>query len=288
MQIGSYRVDLVETGRFALDGGAMFGVVPKNLWSRAYPHVDDQNRIEMTARSLLLRGNGRTILVDAGCGDKLGPKLESIYAIDRSRPTFLDELRRHGVEPGDVTDFIYTHLHFDHAGGSTRLDVKGAAVPVFENARHYVQSDHLAWARSPSDKDRASFMPENWEPVHDRGLLEAIDGGGTLAPGVELLVVNGHTRAMQMLVVHGDGDMGGLLYCADLIPMAPHLSYPYIMAYDNMPLTTLEEKKRIIPEAYERGWLVAFEHDPYTDVVRIAPGKRGFEIAERVAVESPA
>jgi glyoxylase-like metal-dependent hydrolase (beta-lactamase superfamily II) len=284
MNFGNYQVDLIETGRFALDGGAMFGVVPKNLWAKAYPHVDEQNRIEMTSRAMLIRGGGRVIVVDAGCGEKLGEKLEAIYAIDRTRPTLVDELARHGVAPSQVTDLIYTHLHFDHAGGSTRFDDSGVAVPLFENARHYVQREHLAWARTPSEKDRASFMPENWEPVAERGLLESLDGDGELFPGIDLRVVNGHTRAMQMVVVHGDEGQGGLLFCADLVPMAPHLSVPYIMGYDNHPLTTLEEKKKIIPEAHERGWLLAFEHDPYTDVVRIGPGKRGFEIVERIAL----
>jgi glyoxylase-like metal-dependent hydrolase (beta-lactamase superfamily II) len=284
MNFGNYQVDLIETGRFALDGGAMFGVVPKNLWAKAYPHVDEQNRIEMTSRAMLIRGGGRVIVVDAGCGEKLGEKLEAIYAIDRTRPTLVDELARHGVAPSQVTDLIYTHLHFDHAGGSTRFDDSGVAVPLFENARHYVQREHLAWARTPSEKDRASFMPENWEPVAERGLLESLDGDGELFPGIDLRVVNGHTRAMQMVVVHGDEGRGGLLFCADLVPMAPHLSVPYIMGYDNHPLTTLEEKKRIIPEAHERGLLLAFEHDPYTDVVRIGPGKRGFEIVERIAL----
>lgn len=286
MIVGRYSIDLVETGRFALDGGAMFGVVPKNLWSKAYPHVDEQNRIAMTARALLIRGEGRTVLVDAGCGEKLGAKLESIYGIDRSRPGFTSELKRVGVAPGDVTHFIYTHLHFDHAGGSTAIDESGNAVPVFANARHYVQSEHLAWARSPSDKDRASFMPDNWEPVAERGMLETLDGDGELLPGIELRVVNGHTSAMQLVIVHGDANTAGLLYCVDLIPMAPHLAYPYIMGYDNYPLTTLDEKKRIIPEAFERGWMLAFEHDPFTDVVRIAPSKRGFEIVERIAFDS--
>jgi glyoxylase-like metal-dependent hydrolase (beta-lactamase superfamily II) len=284
MTLGSYSVDLIETGRFALDGGAMFGVVPKNLWAKAYPHVDEQNRIEMTSRAMLVRGGGRTILVDAGCGDKLGEKLEAIYAIDRAKADFIGALARHGVAPEEVTDFVYTHLHFDHAGGSTRFDESGAAVPVFASARHYVQRDQLAWARTPSEKDRASFMPENWEPVAERGLLEEIDGDGELFPGIELRVVHGHTRAMQLVIVHGGEGEGGLIFCADLVPMAPHLPYPYIMGYDNFPLTSLEEKKRIIPEAYERGWMLAFEHDPYTDVVRIAPGKRGFEISERITL----
>ncbi len=285
MQIGRYSVDLVETCRFALDGGAMFGVVPKNLWAKAYPHVDDQNRIAMSARALLIRGEGRVILVDAGCGTKMGAKLETIYALDHSMYTLDAGLAAHGVAPADVTDFVYTHLHFDHAGGSTRLDDDGTVVPTFPNARHYVQRDHLEWAEHPTDKDRASFMPENWRPVADRGLLHTLDGAGDLFPDIELRVVNGHTRAMQMVVVRG-GDQGpaGLAYCADLIPTSAHVPFPYVMGYDNFPLTTLEEKKQFIPEACDRGWLLAFEHDAFTDAARLETTAKGFAIAERLAL----
>lgn len=286
MQIGRYRVDIIETCRFALDGGAMFGVVPKNLWAKAYPHVDDQNRIAMAARALLVRGEDRVIVVDAGCGSKMGAKLEAIYAVDNSAHTLDAGLEHHGVRPADVTDFIYTHLHFDHAGGSTRM-VDGTPVPVFANARHYVQRDHLAWALNPTDKDRASFMPENWEPVADRGLLETLDGPGMFAPDIELRVVHGHTRAMQLVVVHGDaasGGPGGLVYCADLFPTSAHVPVPYVMGYDNFPLTTLEEKRAMLSEAHERGWLLAFEHDAFTEAARIEPGTKGFAIAERIAL----
>jgi glyoxylase-like metal-dependent hydrolase (beta-lactamase superfamily II) len=283
MKIGRYTVDIIETGRFALDGGAMFGVVPKNLWAKAYPHVDEQNRIAMSARGLLIRGDGRNILVDAGCGNKMGEKLETIYGLDTSRYTLVGGLREKGIEPEMITDFIYTHLHVDHAGGSTRRDDAGNVVPTFPAARYYVQQDHLAWARNPTDKDRASFMPENWEPVAEREMLTALDGGGELFPGIELRLVHGHTRAMQLVIVH-DGDGPGLAYCADLMPTSAHLPYPYIMGYDNFPLTTLEEKQAFVPEAYERGWMLAFEHDAFTQGVKIAPGKRGFEIVERVEI----
>lgn len=261
----------------------MFGVVPKNLWSKAYPHADEQNRIAMAARALLIRGDGKTILVDAGCGHKMGEKLEAIYGIDNSDYTLEGELSKHGVTPGDVTHFIYTHLHFDHAGGSTVLDGSGAAIPLFPNAEHYVQRDHLTWARNPTDKDRASFMPENWEPVAERDMLKELDDGGEILPGIELRLAHGHTRAMQMVIVHGDAQSdgaAGLVYCADLIPTSAHLPFPYIMSYDNFPLTTLEEKKSFIPEAYERGWLLCFEHDAVAHAARIAPAKRGFEIVE--------
>lgn len=282
MQIGPYRINLIETCRFALDGGAMFGVVPKNLWSRAYPHVDEQNRIAMAARALLIRGQGKTIVVDAGCGHKMNEKLEKIYDVDHSQFTLRDGLASHGVAPEDVTHFIYTHLHFDHSGGSTVNDDEGNPVPLFANAQHYVQKEQLEWARNPTDKDAASFMPENWEPVAERGLMETLDGDGELFPGVELRVVHGHTRAMQMVIVRDDSD--GLVYPADLMPTSAHIGYPYIMGYDNFPLTTLEEKKSFIPEAYERNWLLCFEHDAFTDAVRLKPGKKGFEIEERIGM----
>lgn len=285
MNIGRYEVSIIETCRFALDGGAMFGVVPKNLWAKAYPHVDEQNRIAMSARALLIRGDGATIVVDSGCGNKMGEKLESIYAIDNSRYTLAGELAAHDVRPEDVTHFIYTHLHFDHAGGSTRLDESGNPVPTFPNARHYVQAEQLAWARNPTDKDRASFMPENWEPVVRRDLLETLDGAGELLPGIELRPLYGHTSGMQLVIVHGDeGSPAGLVYCADLIPTTAHLSPPYVMGYDNFPLTSLEEKKKFLPEAFERGWLLCFEHDAFTRAVTLQAGKKGFEIGERVEV----
>jgi len=281
MNLGTYTVDIIETCRLGLDGGAMFGVVPKNLWSKAYPHVDEQNRIAMAARALLIRGGGHTIVVDAGCGHKMGEKLESIYALDHSTYTLVSELEHHGVKPEAVDTFIYTHLHFDHAGGSTILDADENAVPVFPNARHYVQKDHLAWARNPTDKDRASFMPENWEPVIERGMMEVIDGPGEILPGIEVRLLFGHTLAMHLLIVHGDAAdaPSGVVYLADLAPTHAHISYPWIMGYDNHPLTTLDEKKEFLPEAHERGWLMAFEHDPFVGFASLVPGARGFSVA---------
>lgn len=298
-------LSLLETCRFRLDGGAMFGVVPKNLWQRAYPYVDEQNRIDMAARSLLIRtddaeGKERIVVVDAGCGHKLAEKLEKIYALDHSRYTLADSLAEAGVAPEEVTDFIYTHLHFDHAGGSTVLDASGNPVPLFPNARHYVQERQLEWARNPTDKDRASFMPENWEPVAEAGLLEILDGTTDVLPGIELRPFDGHTAGMQLVIVHGERTvepvasgasdasssndstdepltLDALVYMADLVPTSAHISLPYIMGYDNEPLVTLEEKKSFLPEIFERNWGLVFEHDAHAEGRTIREGKRGLE-----------
>ncbi len=278
LRIGRFELEVLETGRFGLDGGAMFGVVPKPLWERAYHPADAANRIPMAARALLIRWPGGTLVVDTGNGMKMSEKQRQIYALDTSRYSLESSLHRLGVRPEDVTAVILTHLHFDHAGGSTRYDEHGELVPTFPKARYYVQHEHLRWARQPTEKDRASFIPEDFEPLASAGLLETLDGEGELFPGIRLLVVHGHTRAMQLVLVQDGGR--GLLYCADLCPTAAHVAYPYIMAYDNFPLTTLAEKKRLLPQAYEEGWILCFEHDAYVQAATLQPTAKGFAIGE--------
>ncbi len=282
LQIGRFQIDVVETGRFGLDGGAMFGVVPKPLWERAYHPADAANRIPMAARALLIRWDNGTVLVDTGNGTKMPEKQRQIYALDMSRYSLQSSLHRLGVQPEEITAVILTHLHFDHAGGSTRYDEHGDIVPTFPNARYYVQRDHLLWAQQPTEKDRASFIPEDFQPLAAAGLLESLDGEGELYPGIHLFVVHGHTRAMQLVLVEDAGQH--LLYCADLCPTAAHVAYPYIMAYDNFPLTTLEEKKRLFPRAYEEGWLLCFEHDAFVQAAFLQPTSKGFTIGKPVTI----
>jgi glyoxylase-like metal-dependent hydrolase (beta-lactamase superfamily II) len=282
LQLGRFRVDVVETGRFGLDGGAMFGVVPKPLWERAYHAADAANRIPMAARALLLRWDSHVVLVDTGNGTKMSEKQRQIYALDTSQYSLERSLEQLGVRPEEVTAVILTHLHFDHAGGSTRRDEQGRLVPTFPNARYYVQRDHLLWARRPTEKDRASFITEDFEPLAAEGMLELLDGEGELFPGVRLLVLHGHTRAMQLVLVSDGGEH--LLYCADLCPTAAHVAYPYIMAYDNFPLTTLEEKKRLLPQAYEEGWILCFEHDAFVQAARLQAAAKGFQIGEPLLI----
>lgn len=271
MRIGPYDLFSIDTGSFALDGGAMFGVVPRPLWEKRNP-PDERNRIALAARALLIRGGGKTILVDVGNGDKLNDKLKGIYKIDASRADLVTSLRARGVEPADVTDVILTHLHFDHAGGSTVRD--GDRIrPAFPNAAYHVQREHWEAACHPTERDRASFFAEDFRPLDEYGQLRFSEGEGEVLPGISVLTVHGHTAALQCPVV-SDGTTT-LFYCADLVPTISHVQLPWIMAYDLRPLVTLEEKRRILGRAVEEKWIVFFEHDPSFAAATLARDERG-------------
>lgn len=265
MIIGPYTLQAVDTGSFALDGGAMFGVVPRVLWERSHP-PDERNRIAMAARALLVSGGGRKILVDTGNGAKLGERLTAIYKVDNAAADLTRSLAALGVRPGEITDVILTHLHFDHAGGATAR-VEGTVRPAFPNARYYVQRDHWNAALHPTERDRASFLPPDFLPLQEHGVLELLDGEGELFPGIRLHLVHGHTTALQCPVI-SDGRTT-LFFCADLMPMTSHVALPWIMAYDLRPLTTLEEKRSALRRAAEENWILFFEHDPKTAAGRV-------------------
>ncbi|MBI2620483.1 MAG: MBL fold metallo-hydrolase [Ignavibacteriales bacterium] len=278
MRIGPYQVDAVETGRFALDGGAMFGIVPWVFWSKTNP-PDERQRIDLAARCLLIRGNGRVILVDNGNGTKFTDKLKDIYKLDTSRFDLVSSLDRFSVKPGDITDVILTHLHFDHAGGSTVLR-DGKPVPAFRNATYYVQKAHWELSQKPGEKDRGSFMKDDFMPLREHGVLEFIDGEGELFPGIDLVVCNGHTSAQQLPRI-SDGT-STLLFCCDLVPTSSHVPLPYVMAYDVRPLVTIEEKKRILTRAHEEKWLLFLEHDPVTSVITLKHSEKGFVVDKKM------
>jgi glyoxylase-like metal-dependent hydrolase (beta-lactamase superfamily II) len=276
MQFGPFDIACIETGLFRLDGGAMFGVVPRNLWERTNP-PDESNRINMAMRSLLVRGGSRTILVDTGVGDKLGEKLRSIYHIDQGEFNLLDGLAAQGVHPDQITDVILTHLHFDHAGGSVKRAEDGALLPVFPNARHYVQKSHWEWAMHPSDRDKASFLPENYMPLREHGLLDILDGNMELFPGISLELMNGHTFGQQLLRV--SDDRRAIVFCGDLIPMSAHVPAPYIMGYDLQPLVTLSEKTAFLQRAAAQSDILLFEHDPPVQSGIVLKDERGYRLA---------
>lgn len=276
MKIGSYTLYPIETGRFALDGGAMFGVVPKTLWEKTNP-PDEQNRIPMAARALLLVGDGKKILIDVGNGSKMGEKLKSIYKLDTSESDLITSLKTVGVVPEDITDVILSHLHFDHAGGSTTQKDERVE-PTFPNATYYVQEKQWDAANNPTERDRASFFSEDFLPLRKSGVLKFTSGEGEVLPGLSVLVVNGHTTALQCPVI-SDGE-STLLYCADLVPTKSHASLPWIMAYDLRPLVTLEEKRRILGIAADEGWTLFFEHDPYIHAAKLTRGEKGIAVSE--------
>ena len=280
MKIGRYTLSPVETGTFALDGGAMFGVVPKTLWSKTNP-ADEFNRISMALRALLVQADGMNILIDTGMGDKYDEKTRSIYKLDHSAHTLLGSLAERGLGPNDITHVIQTHLHFDHCGGLVTQTPDGKLVPTFPNAKVFVQRENLKWARNPTEKDRASYLKNDWEPIAAEGLLEEVDGPGEIMPGIELMIFNGHTRAQQLPHIHDDAG-NHLFFCADLFPTRGHIPLPYIMGYDNFPLTTLEEKKNLVPRAYEEKWMLFFEHDPENALIRIESTPKGFRAGETI------
>jgi glyoxylase-like metal-dependent hydrolase (beta-lactamase superfamily II) len=280
MKIGRYEVHAIETGRFALDGGAMFGVVPKPLWEKSNPS-DEKNRIAMAARALLLVGGGRKILIDVGNGSKFDEKLVGIYKIDTTRFELLSSLRAHGVAPSEITDVILTHLHFDHAGGSTYRQ-GGQLLPSFPHARYYVQRAHWEAALRPTERDRASFFPEDFMPLREHGLLEFTEGEGEILPGIGVRVLHGHTTALQCPMI-SDG-ITTLFYCADLIPLTPHVQLPWIMAYDLRPLVTLEEKRKMLADAVDQRWILYFEHDPIVTAARVRRGEKGIMLEEPVEI----
>ena len=280
MRIGPYQVYSVETGRFGLDGGAMFGVVPKTFWSKTNPS-DERNRIGLAMRALLLLYKDRKILVDVGCGHKFSNKLKDIYNIDNSQFTLQGSLAKYGLNPDEITDVIFTHLHFDHAGGATQYQQDQVHL-TFRFATHYVQRSHWERALKPSEKDRASFMEHDIAPFINSNQLRILDGPCELFPGLQLLISNGHTVGLQMVKIQDDSTT--LFYCGDLMPTASHLPFPYIMGYDIYPLTTIEEKRTYLHQACGQNWIIALEHDPNYQAIRIKQGKKHYEIRESLTL----
>jgi glyoxylase-like metal-dependent hydrolase (beta-lactamase superfamily II) len=277
MNIGPYDLHAIETGRFALDGGAMFGVVPKTLWEKTNP-PDEKNRIAMAARALLVvdrRPGGKKILIDVGNGAKYNEKQTAIYKFDNTQFDIISSLKKHHLTPADITDVILTHLHFDHAGGSTSMQ-NGEVLPTFPKARYYVQREHWRAANNPTERDRASFFKEDFMPLQFHGVLDHTDGEGEIFSGISVRIVNGHTSALQCPVIT-DGTTT-LFYCADLMPTTSHVNIPWIMAYDLRPLVTLEEKKRILSQAVDESWILFFEHDPVTEAARVMRTEKGIVV----------
>jgi len=266
MQFGDYRIEVIPDCEFRLDGGAMFGVVPRNLWSRACP-PDEQNRIRMNMNCLFIEAGRERILIDTGIGQKWSEKHRAMYGIDRRRT--LDESLRAiaGVGAEDISIVINTHLHFDHAGGNTIMSESGEAIAAFPNARYFVSQAEYEHAESPTERDRASYLPENWRPLKDSGQLELKEAEYEVGPGLRMETHAGHNRSMQCPRLQSDGKT--LFGFADLVPTRAHVPFAWIMGFDLYPVETLEAKKKLLPQAAREVWTCLFYHDPDEPLGRI-------------------
>ena len=277
MKIGKYQVHLLNSGFFALDGGAMFGIIPKPLWEKTNP-ADASNRIKLATRNLLLINNKRKILVDTGMGKKWDEKSKSIYDIQQVDFSLKSELSKLNLTEEDITDVLLTHLHFDHTGGSTKIE-NGKLVPAFPNAKYYVQKKNFDWATNPSERDRGSYIKDNFVPLLDAGILNFVEGETFFDDEIQFLVVNGHTFSQQLIKLSDSSNT--FLFCCDLFPTTSHIPIPYVMGYDLQPLVTVAEKKKILAQAVEENWKLIFAHDPVTVFGTVIKTENGFRINEK-------
>jgi len=295
IRLGALTLRLVSDGGFRLDGGAMFGVVPRVLWERERP-PDEKNRIRMATNCVLVERGRDLLLIDSGIGDKNDAKFRSIFGMEEGATRLPESIRAAGFELGDVTHVLLSHLHFDHCGWSTRDD-GGRLVPTFPNARYWMERGEVAHAREPNERDRASYDPRNWEPLFDAGVVELFDERAEPVAGVRPVKAAGHNRDMCIVLLDGgpvdpaggvaeDGEAARAVFWADLVPTASHVPYPWIMGYDLYPVTTLESKERWLPRAAEEGWLSIFEHDPETRLARLVADERGRLRAEPAAAST--
>lgn len=261
----------LETGSFKLDGGALFGVVPKVLWQKNFIS-DNNNRLTIPMRSLLIDNGKRRILLDTGIGDKQDEKFFGIYEIDL-HPTFQQSLAAVGYKPEDITDVVISHLHFDHCGGALRYDENKNIVPSFPNAQYHISNKHWHWAKKSNPLEKASFLKENFLSLEQSGQLNLIDKETGIIPELELRMFYGHTEGQIVSFIHTHNKT--LVYIADVIPVAAHIPLPYICAYDIRPLISIEEKEQFLSEALSGNYTLFFEHDPLTECCNLMSTPKG-------------
>ncbi len=273
----------VNTGYFKLDGGAMFGVVPKSMWNKLNP-ADENNLCTWAMRSLLIEDGNRLILVDTGIGNKQDAKFFSHYYL-HGEDTLDKSLAMYGFHRHDITDVLLTHLHFDHVGGAIVIE-KNKMVPAFKNATYWSNEQHWQWATKPNDREKASFLKENIQPIQDSGKLKFIEVKEDIefSDNVTIRFVNGHTRAMMLPQIN-DYKGKTLVYVADLLPSVGHIPIPYVMAYDMFPLTTLQEKKAFLQEALQNNFILFFEHDPLTECCTLHMTEKGIRVKDTFKLE---
>jgi len=303
MRLGNLELKLVSDGEFRLDGGAMFGVVPRTMWGKVKP-PDDRNRIRMATNCLLIARGRDLLLIDTGIGDKHDAHFCDLYGMDPQAVRLPEAIRRTGYEPEQVTHVLLTHLHFDHCGWNTRRGAGDELVPTFPNAVYWLERGEVEHARHPNERDRASYDPRNWEPLFAAGVVRPYDGehGCEPMPGVRAVAAPGHNANMCIVLIDGSaggtGDAAGMdgtagtdggrsgageaagcgdkaVFFADLVPTVAHVAYPWIMSYDLFPMTTLENKKIWVPRAAAGGWLAVFQHEAEAPLGRVVEEKPG-------------
>ena len=276
----------IECGNFKLDGGAMFGVVPKPLWERTNP-ADAQNRIEMAARSLLIEDGDRLILIDTGMGEKQSEKFFGYYALWGDF-TLESSLKAKGFHPDDVTDVFFTHLHFDHCGGGIKKKGNGILETTFKNATYWSHKGHWERAMKPNVREKASFLSENILPIKESGQLKLLEGDGFLMKdtplGFDIIIINGHTEKQMLPVINYKNET--VVFAADLIPTVGHLPVPYVMGYDTRPLLTLEEKECFLSLAEEKKYLLFLEHDAHNELISLRQTEKGIRLNEQHRLNS--
>ncbi|MDB2702422.1 MBL fold metallo-hydrolase [Flavobacteriaceae bacterium] len=275
------RLYAIETGHFRLDGGAMFGVVPKTLWERTNP-ADQMNRIKMAARSLLIEDGKRLILIDTGLGNKQSETFFSHYAL-WGNFDLNSSLKKAGFHSDDITDVVFTHLHFDHCGGAIVRNKKGFYEPAFKNARFWSNKDHWQWAKDPNVREAASFLPENILPIEESGQLNFVENAMTEL-GFDVLLMDGHTEKQLLPVIEYKGKT--IVFAADLIPTAGHLPVPYVMGYDTRPLLTLSEKKGFLSTAVKQDYLLFLEHDAENELISLKNTEKGARLDQSFSLDT--
>ena len=273
MQIGKYALKTITSGSFALDGGAMFGIIPKPLWEKTNP-ADELNRVRLSTRNLLLYNEDKKILIDTGMGNKWDDKSKAIYNIHPSY-NLESSLGGAGINPDDITDVFITHLHFDHTGGSTKIE-NDKLVPVFPNAKYFVQKKNFEWAMNPSDRDKGSYLKENFEPLIKEGVLSLVDGEIDYDENISFRIINAHTFGQQTIKI--SDSQNTLLYCADLMPFLSQIKIPYVMGYDLQPLITIQEKKKYLKLAADENWMLYFGHDPEFAIATVKHFEKGITL----------
>ena len=278
MKIGKYDLYSVETSEFGLDGGAMFGIIPKPVWEKKVS-ADELNRVNMVTRSLLLVSDEKKILIDTGNGTKWEEKYKQIYDINTDQYNIEKSLGKYGFSSEQITDVICTHMHFDHIGGNTKIK-SGEVVPTFPNAKYWISEENWKLANHPSQKDAGSFIEHDWKVLAENQMIEIIDGREPFIEGIETIVTHGHTPGLLHPIV-SDGS-NKLFYGADIFPMVAHIPIPWVMAYDVQPVVTMEEKQKLLQKMEREDWILFFEHDPHIQACTVHKDGKHYKLNKEI------